>query len=77
MVYRKQRNRNLWIKKGKSGEILGSVKVSYSPRGIAHTPYVVTRTKKGGMIIAKSFIKTRKGALNRAKEMMKRKGRKK
>ena len=56
---------------------MGSVQVTYSPRGIAITPYVVTRTKKGGMIISKQYIKTRTGALNRAKEMMKRKARKK
>ena len=72
MAYRKIRNFNHWIKRGKSGKLLGSVKVTYSPRGIAQTPYVVTRTTVKDGIISIQYMKTRTDALNRAKEMMKR-----
>lgn len=69
MVYRKVRKMNLWIKKDKNKNLLGGVKVTYAPRGIAENPYVVTRTKRG-KIISVQYLKTKKQALKRVKEMI-------
>jgi len=66
MGWEKVKGSNLWIKS--TYEILGHIRIDYSPRGMASTPYWVTG-KYGQESINKSF-KTKSQALRHAKAYM-------